>query len=121
MIFKERAAARGRKAQQPDTVGKTTQFRVIVGDGATVEFRGKCETGVDIERRRPGRVERQIRAELIDLGRQPLFDVTCVVVDQHGIAQKSGQAIMALVPVSRIGRRARDDGITLDRGQIEVI
>ena len=89
---------------------------LILGDGTAVQFSGKCETGVDIERRRPSRVERQMRAELVDLGHQPLFDVVGVVVDQHGIAQESGQTFMTLVPVSRIGCRAHSNFVPLDSG-----
>lgn len=60
-------------------------------------------------------------AELVDLGDQSLLDMPGILADQHGIAQNSRQGFEAFVPIGRIGRRSGRDGITFDRGQIELV
>ena len=82
--------ARHRQAQQPDAVGKATQVRLILADGTVVEFCGERQSGAHVGRCGPSRVEWQVRAELIDLGDQPLVDMTGFAADQHGEAQEAG-------------------------------
>src|SRR5258708_3577789 len=90
-------------------------------DSRSVEFYGERQSGAHVGRCGPSRVEWQVRAELIDLGDQPLFDVAGVVAEQHGVAQKPWQTFEALVPVGRVSRRSGRDSITLDLQQISVI
>lgn len=107
VFFKINRVARRRQAHQPDAISKAPEIRLALNDGAPVEFGGKCQSGIVPLDARPGCVLGQLWAKLVDLGDEPLLDVTSLIDDQHGISQDPRQALAAFVVFARIGSRSR--------------